>query len=237
VTLFVGHRGASTRALENTMAAFEAAREDGADGVELDVRLTRDGALAVFHDDDLTRLAGRGGCVEEMTWREVERVELRGGERIPRLDQVLEAMDGLLVNVEIKPPRWRRAPAVVRAVADCVARAGTGAGAQVIVSSFDVAVVGLTRAMTPLRVGILFHDRQRRPLRRAWLAPVLRVHAVHPKKTLVDQGTMRAWRSAGYEVNVWTVDEAVEVRRLVRLGVDAIISNDPAAARRAMEEV
>ena len=233
MTLVLGHRGASARALENTMTAFEAARADGADGIELDVWLTRDGELAVFHDDDLTRLAGRGGSVAEMSWREAAAVELRGGERIPRLPEVLEAMTGLVVNVEIKPPRWRRAPAVVRAVAECVARAG--AGERVIVSSFDVAVVGLVRAMTPLRAGLLFHEKQGRPLRRAWLAPVVRVAAVHPQKPLVDAASMRRWRAAGYQVNVWTVDDPAEVRRLVGLGVDAIISNDPAAARRAME--
>lgn len=234
MTLILGHRGASARALENTMRAFDAAREDGADGVELDVRLTRDGELAVFHDDDLVRLGGRPGCVEDMDWREAAAVELRGGERMPRLADVMEAMAGLVVNVEIKPPRWRRAPAVVRAVAACVARAR--AADRVIVSSFDVAVVGLVRAMTPLSAGLLFHEKQRRPLRRAWLAPVLRVHAVHPQKTLVDAESMRGWRRAGYAVNVWTVDDAAEVRRLCALGVDSIISNDPAAARRAMEE-
>ncbi|HUS69094.1 MAG TPA: glycerophosphodiester phosphodiesterase [Kofleriaceae bacterium] len=233
MTLILGHRGASARALENTMTAFEAARADGADGVELDVWLTRDGELAVFHDDDLTRLAGRSGSVAAMDWREVAAVELHGGERVPRLPEVLEAMAGLVVNVEIKPPGWRRAPAVVRAVEDCVARAR--ASERVIVSSFDVAVVGLVRATTRLRAGLLFHDKQRRPLRRAWLAPVLRIDAVHPQKTLVDAASMRGWRERGYQVNVWTVDDAVEVRRLVGLGVDAIISNDPAAARRAME--
>ena len=233
MTLVLGHRGASARALENTMTAFEAARADGADGVELDVWLTRDGEVAVFHDDDLQRLAGRAGSVAAMDWREVAAVELRGGERVPRLPEVLEAMDGLVVNVEIKPPGLRRAPSVVRAVADCVARAG--AAERVIVSSFDVAVVALVRTTTRLRAGLLFHDRQRRPLRRAWLAPVLRVHAVHPQKTLVDRAAMDRWRAAGYQVNVWTVDDAAEVRRLCALGVDAIISNDPAAARRAME--
>lgn len=231
--LVLGHRGASAHAVENTMAAFERARADGADGVELDVRLARDGQLVVFHDDDLRRLAGRAERIADLDGGQIARVELAGGARIPRLDEVLEALDPLLVNVEIKPPGWRSAREVVRAVSSCVERAA--AMDRVLVSSFDAAVVALVRRTTPLRTGLLFHARQRRPLRRAWLAPILRPHALHPEKVLVDGPAMAGWRRAGYEVNVWTVDDPAEVRRLCRLGVDAIISNDPAAARAAME--
>jgi glycerophosphoryl diester phosphodiesterase len=231
--LVLGHRGASAHAVENTMAAFERARADGADGVELDVRLARDGELVVFHDEDLRRLAGRAERISDLDTSQLGRVELAGGERIPRLDEVLEATGPLLVNVEIKPPGWRSVREVVRAVHRCVERAA--AVDRVLVSSFDAAVVALVRQTTPLRTGLLFHARQRRPLRRAWLAPILRPHALHPEKVLVDAAAMAGWRRAGYAVNVWTVDDADEVRRLARLGVDAIISNDPAAARAAME--
>jgi glycerophosphoryl diester phosphodiesterase len=231
--LVLGHRGASAHAVENTMASFLRAKGDGADGVELDVRLGRDGTLVVFHDDDLQRLAGRAERVADLDGGQLARVELAGGERIPRLDEVLAALDPLLVNVEIKPPGWQGARQVVRAVERCVEQAD--AGHRVLVSSFDALVVALVRRTTPLRTGLLFHARQRRPLRRAWLAPLLRPHALHPERVLVDEAAMGAWRRAGYQVNVWTVDDPDEVRRLARLGVDAIISNDPAAARAAME--
>ena len=233
--LVLGHRGASAHAVENTMAAFERARADGADGVELDVRLARDGQLVVFHDQDLRRLAGRAERIADLDSGQLAQVELRGGQRIPRLDEVLEALDPLLVNVEIKPPGWRAAREVVGAVHRCVERAA--AADRVLVSSFDAAVVALVRRTTPLRTGLLFHARQRRPLRRAWLAPIVRPHALHPEKVLVDEDSMGAWRRRGYAINVWTVDEPEEVRRLARLGVDAIISNDPAAARAAMEAI
>ncbi|HEU5061407.1 MAG TPA: glycerophosphodiester phosphodiesterase family protein, partial [Kofleriaceae bacterium] len=194
--LVLGHRGASAHAVENTMAAFERARADGADGVELDVRLGRDGTLVVFHDDDLRRLAGRAERIADLDAGQLARVELAGGARIPRLEEVLEATSPLLVNVEIKPPGWRSAREVVRAVARCVERAA--AMDRVLVSSFDAAVVALVRRTTPLRTGLLFHARQRRPLRRAWLAPILRPHALHPEKVLVDGAAMKGWRRAGY---------------------------------------
>ncbi|HTE56622.1 MAG TPA: glycerophosphodiester phosphodiesterase [Kofleriaceae bacterium] len=230
--LVYGHRGASAHALENTMAAFARAQADGADGVELDVRLTADGELVVFHDDDLDRIAGRPERIDQLGWPQLAAVALPGGERVPRLEQVLGETGALLVNVEIKSPGWRRVRDVVAAVRACVARCR--ARERVLVSSFDPAAVALTRIATDLRCGLLFHARQRRPLRDAWLAPVLRPHALHPERVLVDAGSMARWRARGYQVNVWTVDGADEVRRLAGLGVDAIISNDPAAAAAAL---
>lgn len=231
--LLYGHRGASARALENTMGAFALARRDGADGIELDVRLSADGELIVFHDEDLERIAGRPGRVEEMKWRDLAAVTLPGGERIARLEEVLGEMEPLLVNVEIKPPGWRRVREVVASVAACVAR--TRSAERVLVSSFDVAAVALVRRATQLRCGLLFHARQRRPLRHAWLAPVLRPHALHPERVLVDRASLGSWRARGYAVNVWTVDAPEELERLAGLGVDAIITNDPAAARLGLE--
>jgi glycerophosphoryl diester phosphodiesterase len=230
--LLLGHRGASARQLENTMAAFEAARADGADGVELDVRLSRDGELVVFHDQDLRRLAGRMDRVIALTARELAAVELRGGERIPTLADALAATAPRLVNIEIKPPPPTHLRETVRQVARTVQ--ATGAAGRVIISSFDLLVVALIRTTTTLRTGLLFHRRQPLPLRRAWLAPALRPHALHPERTLVDRDSMASWRRRGYQVNAWTADAPDEVRRLARLGVDAIITNDPAAARAAL---
>ncbi len=230
--LLYGHRGASALALENTLGAFARARADGADGIELDVRLTADGELAVFHDEDLTRIAGRPGRLADLPWRELAAVPLPGGERIPRLDEVLAETDPLLVNVEIKQPGWRRLREVVAAVAACVERAG--ARGRVIVSSFDPAAVALACATTPIPCGLLFHARQRRPLRRAWLAPLIRPDALHPDRVLVDAAAVARWRSHGYAINVWTVDDPAELRRLAALRVDGIITNDPGAARAAL---
>jgi glycerophosphoryl diester phosphodiesterase len=228
--LVYGHRGASAHALENTLSAFARARADGADGIELDVRLTADGELAVFHDQDLSRIAGRPGRLADMSWRELAEVRLPGGERIPRLAEVLAETSPLLVNVEIKHPSWRRLREVVAAVATCAGRDRE----RVLVSSFHPGAVALARTTTALPCGLLFHARQSRPLREAWLAPLIRPHAVHPDRVLVDAASISRWRTRGYAINVWTVDAADELRRLAALGVDAIITNDPAAARAAL---
>ncbi|MBZ0238678.1 MAG: hypothetical protein K8M05_40585, partial [Deltaproteobacteria bacterium] len=89
------------------LAAFALSRAHGADGVELDVLLCASGEVVVFHDDDLRRLAGRPERVDAVPWSELSRVELLGGggQRIPRLEEALEACGDLRVNVEIKSPR------------------------------------------------------------------------------------------------------------------------------------
>ncbi len=233
VPLIIGHRGASAVETENTEAAFVAAREAGADGVELDVQRCATGELVVFHDDTVDRLCGRPGAIEHMSFADVRALVVKGGHRIPTLDEAFAAIGpDMLVNVEIKASRPYVALRFVDAVASRCAREGT----RVVVSSFHPAAVLAARAAQPsLQVAMLFHRKQRRPMREAWPAMVIRPFAVHPEHVLVDDAHMRRWRSRGYAVNTWTVDDADETARLVRCGVDGIITNDPAATRRHVE--
>lgn len=227
--LIYGHRGASAHAVENTLEAFRRARADGADGIELDVRLDGDGEVVVFHDETLRRLAGRTERVSSISLRDVR---LLGGEEIPTLDAVLEEMRGLRVNVEIKAPRALPPVGLVPAVLRVLARHG---GVEVIVSSFNPVALLEVRVRAPdVPVGLLFHRDQARPLRDAWPRHVLRPHALHPEHVLIHPPTVRAWKAAGLEVNVWTVDAPADVLRMARAGVDGIICNDPAAARRTL---
>src|ERR671934_1859826 len=136
------HRGASARAPENTLAAFGAALEDGAELVELDVHLTRDGRLAVIHDEETRRTTGTAGVVAELSMAELRRLDAGrhkgrhwAGEPIPELGDVFAALRGrLLVNVEVKC-----GAAAVPALARCVAEHDMADA--VILSSFDPAVM------------------------------------------------------------------------------------------------
>lgn len=230
------HRGPDARCIENTLEAFAAARAAGADGVELDVRLAASGEVMVFHDADLTRLAGRAERVDALALAALRRVRLHGNARIPTLDEVFDALGpDMRVNVEIKPVPALRTGAVAARVLACIAR--HRAAARVIVSSFHPGVLAQVRVRAPhLAVGVLFHAAQRLPMRRAWVARVLRPAALHPEHVLVTGADLAAWRRHGYAVNVWTVDDAAAVRRLAALGVDGIITNEPARALRALEE-
>src|SRR5687767_9277501 len=127
----VGHRGAAGERLENTLASLALAAEQGADLVEIDVQLTADGRLAVFHDHPLDRLAGRAGAIETLAWSELRAVPLGGGERIPELPEVLARLrPGLPVNIELK--RFLADP---QRLVDAICDALAGAPRAVLVSS------------------------------------------------------------------------------------------------------
>jgi len=235
--LVLGHRGASALEVENTEAAFRRARADGADGVELDVLLCGTGEVLVFHDDDLTRLAGRPERITATPFEVLRSVALTRGGRIPTLEEALEACGPeLLVNVELKIASGaeRDIGRLVDRVAAIVER--TGAGPRVLVSSFNPwAVARWMRRLPAVHAGLLFEADSALPLRRAWAAPLLRPFGLHPERVLVSPDRVARWHRRGYFVAVWTVDDAAELRSLRDMGVDAVISNDPGRALAALQ--
>lgn len=235
--LVLAHRGSSAEAPENTLRAFALAKRDGADGVELDVMRCQSGEIAVFHDDELDRLCGVPGAVRDLPWPALRALSVRG-ERIPQLDEVLETLGGdFFINIELKTaPSWRarvRDDGLAQCVAAIVRRHGRGA--DTLVSSFDPMLLARFRRVAPeISTGLLFGADQALPLRRGWAAPFVGAFAVHPEATLVDEQRMAAWRRRGLGVNVWTVDDPAEIGYLASLGVDAVITNRPRDALRAL---
>lgn len=222
------HRGDSAHEVENTMAAFERAKTAGADGIELDVRLDRDGTVCVFHDDDLRRLVDRKGRLEDLSTS--ERKELRvSGHPIPTLAEVLDFAGTLEVNVEIKAPRPGRMGELAQRTAKVIR--DSGRAEQIIVSSFDpFTLIQFHRHLPDIALAYLFHDEQPLPLRRGWVGTWMGASLFHPQHTLCTEQTVKAWHTAGMALNVWTVDDAAELERLARLGVDGVFANDPAHA-------
>lgn len=222
-----GHRGAPVHAPENTLLSFERAIAAGADGIELDVRLDGDRNVVVFHDDELTRLTGRAGRMDALP--AAERAALRvGGEPVPLLAEVLAAFD-TDVNVEIKSDRFGRMGDLVAAAAKIIK--DSGRADRVVVSSFDpVALVQLYRHLPDVAAAYLFHDEQSLPLRKGWVGHWIGASLVHPQHTLVDEASLARWHRAGFAVNVWTVNDDAELRRLAALGVDGVFADDPGRA-------
>jgi len=224
-----GHRGVRGAAPENTMAAFELAAQLGADGVELDVRLCRTGELVVCHDPTLARFTGGQDerRIADLDLGDLARTDVGGGAPVPALAEVLDFARGrkLKVNVEMK----RDVPSrrlVVRETARVLAALGAQLG-NVIVSSFDPWMMAhFAWALPRAPRGCLFASDQRW-LRSGWVAVALAADAVHPERTLVDEGRYRKWRGRGKLVNVWTVNDVAEAKRLAELGVDAIITDTP----------
>ncbi len=237
VPLIIGHRGASAIEPENSVGAFARAARDGADGIELDVLCCASGEVVVFHDDDLARLAGRPERVADLTLAELRAITLTSGARIPTLDEALEACGPtMLVNIELKTRGYGGGPIgpLVDRVAAIVDR--TGSAARVLVSSFHPrAVWAWMRRAPTIPAGLLFEAAAPLPLRAAWAGHLLHPRALHPEAALCTPRALRRWHALGYLVNVWTVDEPNALRALAQMGVDGIITNDPARARRIID--
>src|SRR5207248_8679239 len=135
----------------------------------------------------------------------------------------------LLINVELKTDRYL-SDGLEAEAARVLGR--HAADRRVLVSSFNPLALARFRPLAPaVPIALLLDEGQRAPLRRAWAAPILRPLALHPEAALVDAIALARWRRRGYAVNVWTVDHPFEVAPLVALGVDGIITNQPARTR------
>lgn len=216
------------------MLAFDKARDAGADGIELDVRLDADGNVVVFHDSELLRLTGQPGRIEETSASARKELRVRG-EPIALLADVLHTYD-LEIDVEIKSNHAGRESALVDATAKVIK--ASGRADSVLVSSFDpLALVQFHRHLPDVALGYIFGKDQPLPLRRGWAGVAVGASLVHPQHTLCTKKTVAAWQRAGTPINVWTVDDRAELLRLAALGVDGVFSNDPAHALAVFAEL
>jgi glycerophosphoryl diester phosphodiesterase len=238
-TLVLGHRGASADAPENTLAAFRLAIAQGADGVELDVWRCASGEVVVAHDEDLLRVGGSPLRLPDAPLRDLRAVDVGAwkgerfrGERIPLLAEVLEALPGALVNVELKS-RGGRDLGLALAVAEVIHHAR--AEARVVVSSFDWRLVAAFRVASPdVATGLLLDGSGAWRLRLWAGIRSLRPVAVHPEATLATDARVRAWTADGLAVNAWTVDDPARAAQLAHAGAASVITNVPALVRRAI---
>jgi glycerophosphoryl diester phosphodiesterase len=234
--LVLAHRGAGRRAPENTIAAFRVARDLGADGVELDVRRTRDGVLVVSHDPVV---AGFGLLVEHPF--ETLRAAVP---TVPTLEESFDALAGMLVNVEIKcfptEPDADPERVVVHGVVEMVERRALHD--HVIVSSFELEAIDVTRTLDArvttawLTIGLAPETSLPIVAARghAWLHPDRATMLAARDEGLVIDAAVRDARELGIRIDVWTVDEPDDVRALAAAGVDAIVTNVPDVTLRAL---
>jgi glycerophosphoryl diester phosphodiesterase len=237
MTRVIAHRGASAYAPENTLAAFELAARQGADMIELDVQRSADGALVIFHDDTTERWDGRKRLASACTLAELLALDI-GGDKVATLAETcaFAREHGMRMNVELK---------------------GAGFGAEVahmlraerveelvLISSFvEAALMEIAAASPALPRAYLMGTDTLNPavrLREGWpFGALQRTGSVawHPsyELPLLTQLIPRV-RKAGFQVNVWTVDDVAWMRKLLALKVDGIITNTPDVLRGVMEE-
>ena len=220
VTRLIAHRGAAQEAPENSIAAFVDALGLGADGVELDVRCSADGALVVCHNPAIGSL----GPIAEL---EVAQLP----DQVPLLGEALAACGSAEVFVEIKRDPQLSAELLAAAVLEELA----GSEARSTVSSFDLEVLIAARQL----------DLERG---RAWLllpgvdlelvfelALAQQLDALHLRHEVIDAGLVERTRASGLELAAWTVNESEELSRMAALGVDAVITDELSRARQLLE--
>ena len=243
------HRGASHDAPQNTLAAFRLAVEMGADGVELDVQASKDGEAVVIHDFTVDATTDGQGRVADKTLAELKELDAGSwfdvpsinsgrrrfsGQRIPTLQEVIDEVGHqLLLNIELKTTVFGSTgliAEVVRLIED------HNLTHRAIVSSFNPFALRRVKRLNPrINTGLLyFFDLPAHPIRALFLF-LADPDALHPEKRLVTQKYMRWARKKSYRVNAWTVDEPTEMKRLIALGVDGVITNRPDVLREILD--
>jgi len=238
----IGHRGAAGLAPENTHAAFAAAAALSVP-FELDVTLSATGEVVVIHDDTLDRTTDGAGYVDETPWARMSSLDAGSwygpthvGERLPELGEVLARFGPqVVIDIELKNPRD---PALRQPLAEAVCRLVAEAGLvdRVFVTSFNPYLLEAVRAENPdIRRGQLFGSFEGADLSRLEKF-VLRNLLLNGKAVpdmlvaeaaILRPDNVRRWRRKGYRVLAWTVNDPVEMKRLVDMGVQGLITDRP----------
>lgn len=225
------HRGARAYAPENTLSAFQKAIQLKADGIELDVHMTRDGEIVVCHDHDISRTSNGTGLINEQRLAQLKQYDFGSwfaprykGEKIPTLAEVLALVHNtpLLLNIEIK-----NAPLVYpdleQKVLDILARFEMSH--RVIISSFHHPSVYRVKLIDPhIRTGVLLEGR---PLDPVSLVTSARADCLHPCWIYLDEEVSRSLKANGISLNVYTVNSLQEYGFIRHLQVDGLITDYP----------
>ncbi len=231
-TLNLAHRGANTHAPENTLAAFRKAVEVGADGLEFDVQLSRDGHVVVIHDEKLERTTNGSGLVKDYTLKELQRLDAGkwfgeefAGEKIPTIEQVFDefASTGLLYNIELKSGIVLY-PGLEEKVIEAVKRRNLTD--RVVISSFNhYSLVACRELNKEIRTGMLYVSGLYEP----WeYALKIGCYSVHPLfYHLQHPELVSGFRDHNLAIYAWTVNEPLYMELMVAGGIDAIITDHP----------
>jgi glycerophosphoryl diester phosphodiesterase len=218
------------------MPAFEAAVRLGYRYLETDVHVTSDGVLVAFHDDHLARVTDREGVIGDLPWSEVRRARVAGREQIPLLEELLASFPDARINVDCKHD------AAVDALAEVLHR--TNALDRVCLAAFSDRRLGRLRVRVGHEVAVSLGPKGVARLRAASFGlPSGRLPAhcaqVPPGRghaRIVDERFVRAAHARGLQVHVWTIDDADQMRDLLDLGVDGIMTDRPALLKQVLAD-
>lgn len=235
------HRGASGYAPENTLEAFRLAVEMKADGVELDVHMSRDGELVVIHDETVDRTSNGKGRVVDLSLEELKALDFScgmekyRGVKIPTLREVFELLKptGFFINIEVKCDiviYWGIWDKLIELERE------SGMQGRILYSSFNHYVLMEIRKLDPgAKIGLLYSCAIVDP----WVyAKYLNANALHPHYfALRIPGMLEGCKSAGIELNTWVVNDPGAMKTLFEQNVNAVITNYPDKAIKIRDEM
>jgi glycerophosphoryl diester phosphodiesterase len=229
----LGHRGASAHEPENTLKSYHRALTDGADGIEIDVRMTTDGVLVISHDDEVPLADGAPPArISRLSYSQIKDLRTASGEPVPTLRRVLlfQAETGSMINVELKSdviaPAWMTKKAI--------SEVATHGGDRIVFSSFSPFMVRTTARALPHISSALLLEPDQWLLAKVMPLSLCLARGVHPHRSLVTAAFVERARRLSAFVGCYTVNDPDEAGRLAALGVDVLISDDPARILKAL---
>ena len=236
--LAFAHRGGTESAPENSLAAFAAATELGFSYLETDVHLSSDGVVIAAHDEDLSRVAGHPARIEHLTTAELAEIKLGGTEPIPRFEELLEAFPDSKLNIDPKSDAVVDPLIAMIKAADAVDRVCIGTFSEDrlarIRAAFgsELCTAAGPRESTRMIASAKTPGSRRRSLKKGAVPyQCMQVPVRHKGVTVVTPKTISAAHNLGIQVHVWTVDDPLEMNRLLDLGVDGIMTDLPSVLR------
>jgi glycerophosphoryl diester phosphodiesterase len=246
--LVIAHRGGAALWPENTLYAFERARDLGVDVLEMDVQVTSDGVLVVMHDATLDRTTDGHGPVNKLSLNELKKLDaafhfspdgghsypLRGrGITVPTLQEVFKALPGMRFNIEPKQAQ----PSLVKPLCRMIRESGLQK--QVMIGSFSAQVLAEFRAecpevdtsASPVEVGTLLTanttGNEQQQQQRSLIARAVQVPESIGGRSVLTREFIKAAHARQLQVHVWTINDEESMKRLIELGVDGIMTDYP----------
>ncbi len=246
--LIIAHRGASELAPENTFASFQKAIDDGAEGIEFDVQISKDLVPLVFHDENLIRIAGQDSLVSDLDSNELQKFdagswfnklnlekanEKFANEKISTLAQTLEFLQNYkgIIYIELKDESVKDIEIYTKAVCDIIN--DSSLLPQIILKSFNLDILPLVKTHCPeVKTAALFSPSVLTLLRKKKglinIAEDLQVDGLSLHFSLATKSLMQKAQERNLKVAIWTVDNPLWIRRGLNLGINHIITNNPA---------
>jgi glycerophosphoryl diester phosphodiesterase len=220
----IAHRGARAEEPENTIRAIKRAFECGADAVEVDVRLSKDGEVMVIHDETLERTTNGVGWIKEKTLEQLRTFDAGRGERIPKLSDVLSLSEKLGVELVVEVKEEETEEIVIREIIEA------GMEAKVIISSFFHPSLLKVKELAPrIKTGVIISSLPVFPVN---LALDANANVIFPKYTRLNREFIEEAVEKGIQIYPWTVNTREDLERVLELGVDGIVTDNPCLLRK-----